>query len=412
MRIKKVLASVLSAVVIITTFATTAFAAGPGWQEESSGKWRYYTDSSTYVKSDWKQIGGKWYLFDYSGYAYMDAWVRQYNYSSGQSKIYHFDKNGAMETNKWIDCGKSNYSYEVEKFIKESGTTDTSWNQFLNLRDWRYVGSDGVAYTGWKQVGGKWYFFEDGSNSGSNYNYWGLMAYGICYAGSDMYCFDKNGQYEKNKWIRANESYWMLFGSSGKAYRNEWYKENGKWYYFDNACHMIADTSNYNIGGKSYSFDKSGACKNPSGSSVKSGWSQANNEWYYFESNGSLAKGWKQIGGKWYYFNTTNGAMTTGVKTISGKMYYFDKNGAMQTGWIKLPKLSYMSYDYWIFCGSDGAAYSNQWLQQNGKWYYFSSSYDNAMMINRTGVYVKGLYYDFDANGVCTNPSGRSTYKA
>ena len=106
MRIKKILASVLTAVVIITTFAATAFAAGTGWQEESSGKWRYYTDSSTYVKNDWKQIGGKWYLFDYSGYAYMDAWVRVYG--SGQTKIYHFDKNGAMETNKWIDCGKSN----------------------------------------------------------------------------------------------------------------------------------------------------------------------------------------------------------------------------------------------------------------------------------------------------------------
>ena len=410
MGVKKILASVLTAVVIVTSFASTAFAAGTGWKEEETGKWRYYTSSTEYVKHDWKQIGGKWYLFDYSGYAYMNTWVREYG--SGKSTLYHFDANGAMETNKWIDCGLSYYSQEVKKFIKETGTTDSSWYQFTNLEDWRYVGSDGAAYTGWKKVGGKWYFFEDGSNSTDVYHL-GLMSYGICKDNNgDTYCFDKNGQYETYKWVRANESYWMLFGKSGKAYRSEWYQENGKWYYFDAACKMIADTSNYNIGGKSYAFDKSGACKNPSGSSVKSGWSQTENAWYYFDTKGNLTKGWKQISGKWYYFDTTNGEMYTGPHYIGKKLYYFNGSGAMQTGWIKLNEKSYFD-EYWIFCGSDGAAYEEQWLQSGGKWYYFGSAsvYGCAMIMNRTGVYINKLYYDFDKNGVCTNPSGRSSYK-
>ena len=40
MGVKKILASVLTAVVIITSFASTAFAAGTGWKEEETGKWR------------------------------------------------------------------------------------------------------------------------------------------------------------------------------------------------------------------------------------------------------------------------------------------------------------------------------------------------------------------------------------
>ena len=404
MGIKKVLASVLTTVVVISSFASTSLAAGTGWQQDSSG-WRYYTSDSTYVKGNWKEIGGKWYFFNYSGYAVMNSWY----YIDG--KVYHFDSNGAMEKNKWIDCGKANYSYQVEQFIKESGTTDTSWNQYLNLRDWRYVGSDGAAYTGWAKLNGKWYFFEDGSNS-SNYNYLGLMSYGICYdTNHDLYAFDKNGQYETNTWVNVSEEYWIRLGGNGKAFKSEWLKESGKWYYFDASCKMIANTSNYCINGKSYAFDKSGVCTNPSGSSARSGWSQANgSDWYYY-TNGTAAKGWKQISGNWYYFDTTTGVMYTGQRTISGKQYYFASSGEMQKGWIHLTKKSTFG-DFWIYAGSDGVLYANKWLKSGNNWYYFASaSYSCAMVCNRTGWYISGLYYDFDANGVCTNPSGRKTYK-
>ena len=53
-----------------------------------------------------------------------------------------------MQKNKWIDCGPLGWYV---------GTP--SDNEFKNKRQWRYVGSDGAAYTGWKKVGGVWYYF-------------------------------------------------------------------------------------------------------------------------------------------------------------------------------------------------------------------------------------------------------------
>ena len=65
--------------------------------------------------------------------------------------------------------------------------------------------------------------------------------------------------------------------------------------------------------------------------------------------------------------------MKTGWLLYNGTWYYLNASGSMKTGW----------------------------LLYNGKWYYFESS--GAMLAN-TSRKIGNKTYNFDANGVCTNP--------
>ena len=65
--------------------------------------------------------------------------------------------------------------------------------------------------------------------------------------------------------------------------------------------------------------------------------------------------------------------MQTGWKKIDGDWYYFDADGAMKTRWLGL----------------------------NGKWYYLGT---NGIMAQSTSLVIGGKTYNFDSEGVCTNP--------
>ncbi len=409
MEIKKMLASVLSAGMIMSFLPAAVMADGAGWHQTEAG-WSYYTDSTTYVQNSWKQIGSKWYYFDADGIAYADCW------ETINGKLYHFDSSCAMETNKWIDCGESYFEGFAEYTCDLNGDPDGFWSQFLDLKDWRYVGADGAAYKGWKTVNGKWYFFEDGSNS-QNASRQCRMAYGIAKdKDGGIYCFDKNGSYIKNKWVSANteEDGWFYFGSNGIIYSSKWLNQNGKWYYFNDDCLMVCSKSNYYISGYLYDFDKSGVCSNPYSGRKLTGWVEDSDKWYYFDSEGKAYKEWHKIGGKWYYFDPEDGYMCTGPRIIGSDYYQFDDDGKMHTGWFKVPTMkNYWGNDYWFYCGTNGKVYSDQWLEEDGKWYYFSGKkYGCAMINSMTDYEINGKLYDFDSHGVCLNPySGRPVVK-
>lgn len=145
----------------------------------------------------------------------------------------------------------------------------------------------------------------------------------------------------------------------------------------------------------------------PSGSAISGGtvdtnttqvgWVKINNTWYYRYPDGKLrTNGWEKISGKWYYFDST-GAMKTGWTTVNNQTYYLDPtNGDMKTGWVKT------SDGQWYYLNPDptsstqGAMLKNQWADINGKRYYFKSS--GAMA---TGWQtIDGKYYYFNpANG-------------
>ena len=95
----------------------------------------FYAKASGELASGWEKIGSTWYYFDPIG-----NWM----YSDGIYEIggqnYYFYPSGALGIGwcKWTHTFEDGYSYS----------------------DWYYANSSGVLQTGWKQIGGAWYYFD------------------------------------------------------------------------------------------------------------------------------------------------------------------------------------------------------------------------------------------------------------
>lgn len=196
--------------------------------------------------------------------------------------------------------------------------------------------------TGWKQAGGKWYY----------YNANGVM---------------------KTGWLKYKDS-WYYMGTDG-AMVTGWKQIKGVWYYFASSGIMV--TGWKQIKGVWYYFDDG---------AMVTGWKQIKGVWYYF-NDGAMVTGWKKIDSKWYYFD--DGAMTTGWKQLRDVWYYFGSSGAMTTGWKQISNA-------WYCFDSDGAMITG-WKQIDGKWYHFGN---NGKMSASSKLYENGKVYEFDEDGV------------
>ncbi|MBO1869851.1 CHAP domain-containing protein [Lachnoanaerobaculum sp. Marseille-Q4761] len=145
------------------------------------------------------------------------------------------------ESNGWVKT-------EMGWMYKENGKLVTGWKQIDGK--WYYFESTGVMQTGWKQVSGKWYYLHtDG------------------------------------------------------AMRTDWKQIGGKWYYFHTDGAMRTD------------------------------WKQIDGKWYYFHTDGAMRTGWKQIGDKWYYFHEDGHmAKSEKIQGEDGRVYVIDENGVYTAG--------------------------------------------------------------------------------
>ncbi len=146
-----------------------------------------------------------------------------------------------------------------------------------------------------------------------------------------------------SKWIRDDNGKWWYRYSDGTYPKSQWKKLEGNWYYFGSDGYMVT------------------------------GWIELGNSWYYLAGNGKMTKGWEKIDNRWYYFDD-NGVMQTGWEKIGNNWYYFMKTGAMKTGWLKY----------------------------GGSWYYLYPS--SGKMAHDTTVTIDGKKYNFNSDGICTNP--------
>ncbi|WP_034442312.1 hypothetical protein [Butyrivibrio sp. AE2032] len=383
MKLKKLLAAFMACGMLMSFVPTTALAASAGWKGSDSAGWQYCTSDGSYVKNDWKQISGKWYYFGNDGYAFLDTWA----FIDG--KLYHFGKSGAMDKNKWIICGD------------HTGYTDAE----QGLKDYRYVGSDGAAYTGWKQIGGKWYYFFTNKNfDTANKIYYGLMAYGEVQFDMDtQYYFDRSGQMAVNSWYDTVYST-KYAGPDGKAYSG-WHKIEDKWYFFE-----TFDTMPNVLVQRDVIFDH-GKAYHKDGSPVTGLYGMSNNRYIYCDKDGTQwINKWLIKDGIWYYFDG-QGFMVSNRNDlfIEGKFYNFGSDGKCTnfnsslsaTGWYPQNSNEDNLGPYYI--GSDGKAYYSKWLTYNGSKYYFSS---NGKKLTDIEDIIGGKLYSFDSTGKCITPNG------
>lgn len=362
---------------------TTAYATENGWDGDDENGWYYYENGE--AVTGWKIISGKTYYFsEYGGYMYRDGIM------TVNDKLYYFNEKGHLQGvgGGWI---KRTYSYD--------GTE--TWE------DWYYANKDGSLTTLWKQIDGKWYYFNEYNGSmysGGNYS-----------IGENTYFFNEKGELQgaNGGWICDKHSYtssdgtvntWenWFYAKKGGALVSGWQKIDGKWYYFDEYGGMYSNGT-YEIDGSRYMFHEKGHMLGQGGGWIEDLYTWGDSDWYFANGDGSIVTGWKQIGGKWYYFAEYNGRMySDGSYEIDGKRYAFNKDGHMLGqggGWVK-DETEWG--ENWFFSNSDGSLISG-WKQIGGTWYYFDEY--GYMMSNGSDV-IDGTPYAFGEDGAMLGRNG------
>ena len=220
--------------------------------------------------------------------------------------------------------------------VQEDKTKKEGWYQ--ENHHWRFYQDDKPALN-WKQIQGKWYYFDQNGDRLQSTIYKG-------------YAFDQEGAMVENSWTKLDNQ-WYYADSSGRLAQNTWKKINGSWYYFDQTGSMLSSTS---VDG--YLLTKSGAM-------AEQGWTRLDQIWYYVAPSGRISQDkWEKINGSWYYFDKDGGMLS--ATTFKG--YLFNQSGAMaEQGWVKIK-------DTWFYANGSGRYIQDNWQKIQGSWYSFDQN--------------------------------------
>lgn len=392
------------------------------WEYSDGDSWTdwCYTDKSGACLEGWQKISGKWYYL--SPYAYSQG---MYEIPEESDTYYYFGKDCAMCTG-WI---KADYygGIKSEEVAAESTFDAEAIHHYYGGTTWLYANGSGVLQTGWKQIKGTWYYFDEDHR----------MVRGPVEIDEQTYYFNENGAWVKNGWCELYGSWYYI--KDGETV-TDWQKINNVWYYFDEYGDMVR--GGYKIEGKDYLFDGNGAwIKNPA-----AGWHKltatmtmsmndqkyTESAWYYVKKDGTLATGWQKISNVWYYFmpidfyedyyvaDNEESDVQTGflgrmfsntTLNDNGKYYAFDANGAMitKTGWAKFEapayaKSAYGATDEWVYVKNSNGELVQGWKKISGKWYYFEEY--NAIMFANSARNINGTFWFFDKSGALVEKAG------
>lgn len=325
-------------------YTLTPAVAGDGWKA-AFGDW-FYLENGALVRNTWKQFGGDWYYFDHTG-RMMTGVVT--DYSGDSSTVYAMGKDGTL--------------------------SDGGWTETAN--GWTYTSADGVVTTGWQQIDGKWYYFNDG------------------------WYFNESEYQAESEWVQSSYRGIMQTGAT-KIWNSDWqtqhtyfFNEDGTW---DNSPGWKS-TNGYDNEVEYHYYDENGT--------EVTGWKNIGGKWYYFNEDGVMKNGWVGAGSTWYYMEPATGEMATGwvQEKFEDDWFHMDANGVMQTGWQQIDGTWYYFKDDGTMAASEwvGSYYmdasgkmSTGWVKDNGKWYYL-----NAGGVMQTGwQQIDGSWYYFKDNGV------------
>lgn len=120
----------------------------PGWVQNDRG-WKYVLKNGYYAASAWvKDIDDKWYYFDIGGYMVTDE---------DTPDGYYIGADGVWD-------GQPSKNVNTQN-LGPGATSETAFETWEQSGDnWKYRLSDGSYVTNaWKQVDGKWYYFDGDS---------------------------------------------------------------------------------------------------------------------------------------------------------------------------------------------------------------------------------------------------------
>ena len=237
------------------------------------------------------------------------------------------------------------------------GVTDEVLNGWTEIDQKKYYYENGVAVTGFSNIDGAVYHFEeDGSLTvgaaeidGSSYYFGndGKMKTGFVNIDQGQYYFDSEGRMTTG-WQKINGFRYNM-GEDG-AILTGWQTIDGNNYYFypvtDKAKKQYKGTAvkgffNWKTG--QYYFDASNI--------MTLGWQKINGFRYNMGTDGKIKTGWQTIDGKTYYFYpvTVNarghykGTAAVGHTMIGDKLYYFQNDGVKSN---KMPSMTLTAIDY------------------------------------------------------------------
>ncbi|WP_247931272.1 N-acetylmuramoyl-L-alanine amidase [Streptococcus oralis] len=227
--------------------------------------------------------------------------------------------------------------------VQEDKPKKEGWHQ--ENHHWRFYQDDKPALN-WKQIQGKWYYFDQDGN----------RLHSTIYKG---YAFDQDGVMIENSWTKLDNQ-WYYADPSGRLAQNTWKKINGSWYYFDQIGSMLSNTA---VDG--YLLTKSGAM-------AEKGWTKLDQIWYYVAPSGKISQDkWEKINGSWYYFDKDGGMLS--ATTFKG--YLFNQSGAMaENNWVKIK-------DTWFYANGSGRYVQENWQKIQGSWYSFA--HDGGMLADK-----------------------------
>ena len=123
---------------VTTSVNPVATSRKTGWVDVQN-KWYYFDSNGNPVKNQWVQDGANRYWMKDNGEMAKQSWV------STDGQWYWVNAQGAQASNIWVES--------------DGRMMKNAWMDYNGKRF--YLTETGAAATGWKELGGQWYFFND-----------------------------------------------------------------------------------------------------------------------------------------------------------------------------------------------------------------------------------------------------------
>ena len=232
-KLKYVLISLFSAILIVSLVVVVFFKLWSGWLTFLGN--RFYLEDGELATGIWWLPDGTYY-FNSSG-------VMQTGLVSIDENTFYFDSEGRMQTG-FVTNGGITYYFDEEGRM-QTGLMTISGDHY-------YFDSDGKMQTGFQVVDGKRYYFD---SDGQAHIGW-LQEDGWTYYGVSF----MDGALAEGKWSLDGDGYY--FHEGGHMATGEWELDDGMTYYFDSngrfQYRMVSEeTLSYSSASTTHSFPTS-----------------------------------------------------------------------------------------------------------------------------------------------------------